>query len=88
MKPYIKEFVGTADWEPLSEDKLCFAGSLTAHTDNGADLEIRIGTDSGTESSLIPEETFNIKGTDISQIQIKGDGLILKAFGNTVPTGW
>lgn len=87
MQILIRQFTGTSDWVPLSVTYLGFSGTLAAPQDNGSDLEIRVGEDEDSESVLSPGEYFHVQGSDISNIQIKGTGLVLKAFGVTAK-GW
>lgn len=87
MKPFTKDFTGTASYVALSTEYLGFQGSLGALPANGSNLYVRIGTDADTEIQLIPGESWPIAACDISKIQIKGNGLVLRAFGVTAK-GW
>jgi len=58
--------------------RLVFSGELVAHKDNGSDLYI---LHKGLNIPLTPEESIFLQGIDISQIQVKGNGLILKILG-------
>lgn len=88
-RPYIEQFEAVGTWEPLSEENLGFAGTLTAHADNSGPILIRVG-DTGTEVELIPGEYFSVLGCDISSIQIQDNGqttALLKVMGVT-NSGW
>lgn len=82
MTPYFHDFTGTADWEPLSATWLGFSGTLYAHQDNASPIEIRtVGEADGTE--WIAGEYNLFKSVNLAKIEIKGNGLILKAAGET-----
>lgn len=87
MTPVLKTFTGTAAWVPLSATPLPFKGSLGALVSNGGNLQIRVGSDSTTEQTFVPGEFWPIEKCDIAQIQIKGNGYVLKAVGVT-DAGW
>lgn len=87
MTPYTKDFTGTASYVALSSDYLGFQGSLGALPTNGANLYVRIGSDAATEIQLIPGEFWPMPPCDISTIQIKGNGLVLRAVG-VLGKGW
>ena len=85
LKPFCKQFTGTAGWVALSSTYLAFQGRLLAA---GGTIQIRIGTDATTETTLLDTQFFDVLGCDISKIQIRGNTFVLKAFGVTVPSGW
>ena len=87
MTPFTKDFVGTARYAPLSGAYLGFQGNLGAPLTNGSNLFIRIGSDATTETQWVPGEFWPFKPCDISRIQIKGNGLVLRAVGVT-SEGW
>lgn len=87
MSPYTKDFTGTVSYVALSGTYLGFKGSLGALPTNGSNLFVRMGTDAATEIQLVPGEFWTIDACDISRIQIKGNGLVLRAVGVT-GTGW
>lgn len=87
MRPYLMTFTGTASWAALSATRIPFKGSLGALTSNGGNLQIRVGSDAATEQTFVPGEFWPIDKCDISTIQIKGNGYVLKAVGVT-DEGW
>lgn len=96
MKLYLRDITAEATWKSLAEliagvgtpdTYIGFKGFITAHQSNGSDLDIRLGTDATTQSTLAPAEYFEVHGSNIANIQIQGVGLVLKLAGNT-NSGW
>lgn len=85
--PYTKDFTGTAAYVALSSSYLGFQGSLGALPTNGSNLYVRIGSDAATELQLVPGEFWPLANCNIANIQIKGNGLVLRAVGVTAE-GW
>lgn len=83
MAPFITEYTGTGAWVALTTTQTQFSGTLTSSIANaeGSSLEIRAhGAALGT--TLIPMEYLTLQNCDLRDIEIKGNGLVLKALGS------
>lgn len=81
MTPHIKDYTGTAGWVALEDATRVFSGTLTAKSTNGSALDIRVNASATLVSTMVAGEYDPYTGVDLSQIQIRGNGLVLQARG-------